>query len=136
MPYLNSRKFVKYIESARVYLKLIQSINPPIKLKYPKMNKEKEMDIGWSIRSHINRKNEINQNRYKYLQEEAKKCEKNLEATIKSSKENIFGLKYYKKIPTSNWGKVNMKDFVNYLQRGIEISKELYKELNSDHALD
>ena len=126
MPYIAQKKFEENIKSCKLYLKTMESIKPLPKIKYPNIP-----DFGSCIKEikemkykiFLDNENHMIKSQNKNLKKEIKWCKKNLEDLTNSKKESILGLISYKKIHTLNWRKVNLPEFVKYLQSSVNTYK-------------
>jgi len=122
MPYITKRKFEESLKKCRDYLGKLKRTKFPEKHKYPdkrfKGDYLANLDFDeMLIKSHIDEKNDELKYAKQSLKTEIKWCTKNIGDLVKSKEETIFPcLIKYDKIHTYNWGKVNLKQFVDYMK--------------------
>lgn len=124
MPYITKKKFEEYYEKILKSFGELESLEPLPKVKYPDIKDFGSFMKGTSEMAEkirIDKENKKIISRNKGLVEEIEHCKNSLRDLIKFKRDSTFGLVHYNKIHTSNWGDVNIKEFLRYINAGIAI---------------
>jgi len=125
MVYICKKNFEKYVDISGKFIKFLGEIKQPIEKSYPE-----NLDLNnWDDRVtklKIDEENKFIIDWYNSIKGEAEFCKKNLEKMLELKKETGFGLISYEKIKTNNRGKVDLKEFVQYLRTCIDIYTDLF----------